>query len=287
MTPPDLPPLREVIRKHDLKARKSLGQHFLLDSNLTGRIVRAAGDLKGYHVIEVGPGPGGLTRALLESPALTVTVLEKDHRCLSIMAELKNAFGNRLKVVAGDALKTDIPALTSPPRKIVANLPYNLGTPLLLRWLREIEAYRGLTLMFQSEVADRLIAQPRTKAYGRLSVITQWLCEVNSAFNIPKEAFTPPPNVTSTVSNLTPRPSPLCSVSFEALETVTAIAFGKRRKMLRASLKTLNLDLSALEIEPTRRPEELSVIDFCRLANALVESRAWPAKSSLKGEFYA
>ena len=274
MTPPNLPPLREVIREHALNARKSLGQHFLLDLNLTDRIVKAAGDLTDYHVIEVGPGPGGLTRALLNSPALTVTVVEKDDRCLAIMEELKNAYGNRLKIVAGDALETNIPVLTSPPRKIIANLPYNAGTPLLLRWLREVDAYRGLTLMFQKEVADRLVAKPRTKAYGRLSIITQWLCEVHTALKVPKEAFTPPPNVASTVSNLTPRPAPLNSVSFEALETVTAIAFGQRRKMLRASLKSLDLDLAALKIEPTARAEELSVLDFCHLANALVESRA-------------
>ena len=274
MTPPDLPPLRDVIRKHALNARKSLGQHFLLDLNLTMRIVRTAGDLTDCHVIEVGPGPGGLTRALLNSPALTVTVIEKDKRCLAVMKDLKSAYGDRLRIVAADALATDIPALTSAPRKIVANLPYNVGTPLFLRWLREIDAYRGLTLMFQREVADRLVAKPRTKAYGRLSVITQWLCEVHTAFKVPKEVFTPPPNVASSVSNLTPRPTSLNSVSFEALETVTAVAFGQRRKMLRASLKSLNLDLATLEIEPTARAEELSIMDFCHLARALVESRA-------------
>ena len=273
MTQPDLPPLREVIREHALNARKSLGQHFLLDLNLTARIVRSAGDLTDCHVIEVGPGPGGLTRALLNSPALTVTVIEKDDRCLAVMEDLKSSYGDRLRIVAGDALETDIPALTSAPRKIVANLPYNAGTPLLLTWLREVHSYRGLTLMFQTEVADRLAAEPRTKAYGRLSVITQWLCEVHSAFNISKDAFTPPPKVDSTVSNLTPRsasPDPLC---FKAMETITATAFGQRRKMLRASLKPLNLDLADLDIDPTCRAEELSIKDFCRLANALVVSR--------------
>jgi len=274
MTPPDLPPLRDVIRKYALNARKSLGQHFLLDLNLTTRIVRTAGDLTDCHVIEVGPGPGGLTRALLNSPALTVTVVEKDDRCLAVMEDLKSAYGDRLRIVAADALETDIPALTSAPRKIVANLPYNVGTPLFLRWLREIDAYRGLTLMFQTEVAERLAAKPRTKAYGRLSVITQWLCKVHSAFNVSKDAFTPPPKVASTVSNLTPLPAPLASVPFEAMETVTAAAFGQRRKMLRANLKSLNLDLATLEIEPTARAEELSIMDFCHLAKALVDSRA-------------
>ena len=274
MTPPDLPPLRDVIRKHALNARKSLGQHFLLDLNLTTRIVRTAGDLTDCHVIEVGPGPGGLTRALLNSPALTVTVVEKDDRCLAVMEDLKSAYGDRLRIVAADALEMDIPAITSAPRKIVANLPYNVGTPLFLRWLREIDAYRGLTLMFQTEVAERLAAQPRTKAYGRLSVITQWLCEVHSAFNVSNDAFTPPPKVASTVSNLTPLPAPLASVPFEAMETVTAAAFGQRRKMLRASLKSLNIDLATLEIKPTVRAEELSIMDFCHLAIALVESRA-------------
>ena len=274
MTPQDLPPLREVIRKHSLNARKSLGQHFLLDLNLTTRIVKTAGDLADCHVIEVGPGPGGLTRALLNSPALTVTVVEKDKRCLAIMDDLRKVYGDRLRIVAADALKMDIPALTAPPRKIVANLPYNVGTPLLLRWLREIDAYRGLTLMFQTEVAERLAAQPQTKPYGRLSVITQWLCEVHSAFKVPKDAFTPPPKVASTVSKLTPLPAPLASVSFEALEKVTAIAFGQRRKMLRTSLKSLSLDLASLEIEPTARAEELSVLEFCLLAKELMESQS-------------
>ena len=272
MTPQDLPPLREVIRRHSLNARKSLGQHFLLDLNLTKRIAKTAGDLTDCNVIEVGPGPGGLTRALLNSPALTVTVVEKDNRCLAVMDDLKRAFGDRLRIVAADALKTDIPALTETPRKIVANLPYNMGTPLLLRWLREIDAYQGLTLMFQTEVAERLSAQPQTKAYGRLSVITQWLCEVHSAFNVSKNAFTPPPKVNSTVFNLTPLPAPLAPVSFEAMEKVTATAFGQRRKMLRTSLKSLSLDLATLDIKPTARAEELSILDFCLLARALVES---------------
>ncbi len=261
-----LPPLRDVIQRHGLGARKSLGQHYLLDMNLTARIVRAAGDLEGVNAIEIGPGPGGLTRALLASPARRIYAVEKDVRCQQAIAELKQDYGDRLQLIAGDALKMDLPALVPAPRKIVANLPYNVGTPLLIKWLQEIDAYGGLTLMFQTEVADRLSAVPRTKAYGRLSIICQWLCAVTSAFNVSREAFTPPPKVASTVVTLTPRPAPLAPAQWSSLEQVTAAAFGQRRKMLRASLKSLNIDLAAAGVDGTARAEELSVKEFCALA---------------------
>lgn len=266
MNSPDLPPLRDVIRQHGLNARKSLGQHFLLDLNLTSRIVRAAGDLNGYNVIEIGPGPGGLTRALLQSPARSVHAIEKDERCLAVLYDLRDHFGDRLRIIPGDALETDLPSLVPAPRKIVANLPYNVGTPLLLKWLRQIDAFDRLTLMFQAEVADRLSAVPRTKAYGRLSVITQWLCEVRPAFNVSKDAFAPPPKVASRVVDLHPRAAPLGTATFESLEAVTAVAFGQRRKMLRASLKSLELDLESAQIDPTVRAGDLTVEEFCALA---------------------
>ena len=269
MSRPELPTISDVIRRYGLNARKSLGQHFLLDVNLTSRIARAAGDLIDYNVIEVGPGPGGLTRALLNSQAKKVFAVEKDERCLAILNNLKCFYGDRLQIIAADALRAELSEIVPKPRKIVANLPYNVGTPLLLKWLRELHLYDSLTLTFQSEVAERLSAKPRSKSYGRLSVITQWLCEVQSVFNISKDAFIPRPKVSSTVSNLVPRASPLGPASFKTMETLTAAAFGKRRKMLRSSLKSLNIDFDYLEIDPKARAEELSVLDFCALANSL------------------
>ena len=264
-----LPPLRDVIRAFQLDARKGLGQHFLLDLNLTRRIARAAGDLSGVSVIEVGPGPGGLTRALLDSPASRVVAIEKDPRCIEALAGLKAHYGDRLTIVAGDALKADIVSLAPAPRRIVANLPYNVAVPLVLGWLRNIAAIDGMVLMFQREVADRLAAKPRSKAYGRLSVIAQWLCDTRVLFTVDKRAFTPPPKVMSAVVSLTPRPEPLAPADWSSLEKVTAAAFGQRRKMLRSSLKSLDLDLETLGIPPTARAEELTVPEFCRLARAL------------------
>ena len=273
--PPDLPPLGDVIRRFGLGARKSLGQHFLLDLNLCRRIARAsgdwAGDLGDVTVIEIGPGPGGLTRALLESGARKVLAVEKDSRCVAALRELSAAYPGRLEVIEADALGTDVQALTSPPRRVVANLPYNIATPLLLGWLRRITDFDGLTLMFQKEVAGRLVAQPGGKAYGRLSVITQWLAEVRHEFNVSKQAFTPRPKVASSVVSVIPRPAPLAPADWQALETVTAAAFGQRRKMLRSSLKPLGLDLGALGIEPTVRAEDLSVEEFCAIARAVHE----------------
>ena len=264
-----LPPLKQVIAKYGLDARKKLGQHFLLDLNLTGRIARAAGDLAECHVIEIGPGPGGLTRALLAAGAKQITAVETDPRCVTAIGELALAYPGRLKVVEANALETDLSTLCPSPRRIVANLPYNIATPLLLNWLRQIDQFESLTLMFQKEVADRITAPPGSKAFGRLSVITQWLCEVRHDFNISRTAFTPPPKIDSTVITLTPRPKPLASAEMKVLEKVTAAAFGQRRKMLRASLRSLNVDLESLDIDPTARAETLTVEQFCAIARAV------------------
>jgi 16S rRNA (adenine1518-N6/adenine1519-N6)-dimethyltransferase len=270
---PALPPLRDVIARHGIAARKSLGQHFLRDLNLTGRIARAAGPLDSADIIEIGPGPGGLTRALLAAGARRVVAIERDPRCLSALAELAAYYPDQLELVAGDALKLDPAALADKPRKIVANLPYNIATALLVGWLDRIHEYEGLTLMFQREVAERLVAAPRSKAYGRLSVLVQWLCDARILFDVPPRAFVPPPKVTSTVVALTPRAQPLAPASKEALERVTAAAFGQRRKMLRTSLKALGVPVEPLllraEVAPTARAEELSVEEFCALAQPL------------------
>ena len=271
--PDPLPPLREVIARHGLMAKKSLGQNFILDLNVTRRIARAAGPFDGFDVIEVGPGPGGLTRALLETGTRRVVAIERDPRALAALQELATAYPGRLELVEGDALELDPAALTDAPRKIVANLPYNIATALLLRWLDNIGAYDGLTLMFQREVAERLVAVPRSPAYGRLSVIVQWLAEPKILFDLPPRAFVPPPKVTSSVVSLVPRPMPLAPADKATLERVTAAAFGQRRKMLRASLKSLGVPVEALlaaaGVMPTARAEELSVAEFCALARAL------------------
>lgn len=270
-----LPPLREVIRTHDLRARKSLGQNFLLDLNLTGRIARSAGDLSQTDVIEIGPGPGGLTRALLDAGARKVMAIERDSRCLAALAAVQAHYGEeRLVLVEGDALEADVWSWGSAPRAIVANLPYNIATPLLIRWLGHAAAFDRMILMFQSEVADRLVAKPNTKAYGRLSVLTQWLCEVERLINVPAAAFTPPPKVASTVVGIFPRRTPLAAADQDALETVTAAAFGQRRKMLRASLKSLKIDFESVGIEPTARAEDVDVEGFCALARAVSSERA-------------
>ena len=282
---PALPPLREVIARHGLRARKGLGQHFLLDLNLTGRIARAAsdalpgtaGELSQGTVIEIGPGPGGLTRALLDRGARRLIAVEKDARCLAALAEIAAAHPGRLELVEADALKTDVTALGAAPRRIVANLPYNVATPLLLGWLAALahtpDAYAGFVLMFQKEVAERLGARPRYKEYGRLSVVVQWLCEVRCLFDVPPKAFTPVPKVTSTVVALIPRPRPLAPAHHATLERVTAAAFGQRRKMLRQSLKALSGDvrdlIAAAGVPETARAEDLSIEDFCALARAV------------------
>lgn len=270
-----LPPLREVIARHGLSANKALGQNFLFDLNLTGRIARAAGALDQGSVIEVGPGPGGLTRALLDHGARDVIVIERDRRFLPVLAEIAAAFPGRLTVVEGDALKVDAARLGAAPRRIVANLPYNVATPLLMGWLEAGTAFAGLTLMFQKEVADRLVARPRSKDYGRLAIAAQWRAEVSRLFDIPPRAFTPPPKVTSTVVQLVPRPAPLFPADPAMLERVTAAAFGQRRKMLRQSLRQISPlaeeVLAAAGIDPTARGEALSIEQFCALARAFKE----------------
>jgi len=270
---PDLPPLRDVIARHGLDARKALGQHFLLDLNLTRRIARAAGDLTSGDlstgtVIEVGPGPGGLTRALLEQGGRVIAI-EKDSRCVAALAELGDAFPGKLTIMEADALTQDMAALGERPRRIVSNLPYNISTALLIQWLHGIESIDGLVLMFQKEVADRLWARPGLRGYSRLSVITQWLCEVKPLFDVNPRAFTPPPKVNSAVVRLTPRPVPLMDLPIEAVERTTATLFGQRRKMVRAPMKALGdpeAICTACGIDPTMRAEQLSVEDILRIA---------------------
>jgi len=267
-----LPPLREVIARHGIVARKSLAQNFLLDLNLTGRIARAAGPLEHATVVEIGPGPGALTRALLAAGARRILAIERDPRCLAALGEIAAAYPGRIELVAGDALRLDPVELSDMPRKIVANLPYNIATPLLIGWLDRIGEYDSLTLMFQREVAERLTAAPRSKSYGRLSVLVQWLAEPLILFDIPPHAFVPPPKVTSSVVRIVPRAEPLAWAEKSTLERVTAAAFGQRRKMLRTSLKTLGIPVEPLldraGIAPTARAEELTVSEFCSLARA-------------------
>lgn len=274
MNEDQLPPLREVIARHGLSARKSLGQNFLLDLNLTRRIARAAAPLAGHTIVEVGPGPGGLTRALLMEGAERVVAVERDARVLPALAEIAAAFPGRLEVVEADALTVDWRELVGDrPAKVVANLPYNVATPLLLGWLTTEPWppwYRSLTLMFQSEVADRITAPPGSKVYGRLSVIAQARARARALFDIDRRAFTPPPKITSTLVDIVPLDVPPVPCPIAVLEKVTASAFGQRRKMLRASLKTLLADpeplLARAGIIPTARAEELTVAQFCRLA---------------------
>ena len=272
----DLPPLREVIARHHLRARGALGQHFLLDLNLTDRIARSAGPLSGCLVYEAGPGPGALTRSLLRADADHVVAVERDPRCVEALQDLVTAAAGRLTVIEGDALEVDVEILSADhgrlPLKIVSNLPYNIGTVLLTKWLASAASIRSMTLMFQKEVAERLAASPGNKTYGRLSVLAQWLCEVERLFNLPAEAFVPPPRVASSVVQLTPRTEPLAPADMATLERVTAAAFGQRRKMVRSSLKTLGGDVAGLlaqaGVEPTARAEDLPVEAFCALARA-------------------
>src|ERR1700722_342341 len=234
-----LPPLRDVIARHGLRTRKSLGQHFLCDLNLTRRIAECAGDVKGCTVLEIGPGPGGLTRALLATEAKKIIAIEKDRRCIEALADLVEISDGRLEVIEGDALKIDLLSFAKAPYAIIANLPYNIGTELLIGWLKQMPAYKSMTLMFQAEVADRIAASPNSKAYGRLSVIAQFCCEVERVLDIPAQAFTPPPKVASAVVCLTPRKNRPADIPFNAMEKITAAAFGQRRKMLRSSLRAL------------------------------------------------
>ena len=271
-----LPPLRDVIKSYGLDAKKSLGQNFLFDLNLTGRIARAAMPLDGT-VIEIGPGPGGLTRALLMAGAEKVIAIEKDRRAIEALGSLVIAAEGRLEIIEGDALEVDIKTLgeAGKRRQIVANLPYNIATGLLLNWLDDLDHLDAMTLMFQREVGQRITAEVGGAAYGRLAVMTQWLCQVRSVFDIPPQAFVPPPKVTSSVVQLIPREQPLANADKTCLEDVTRALFGQRRKMLRSSIKTLKIEglLDGLALSGNERPERLHIEDFCAIAEALRQSR--------------
>ena len=270
--PANLPPLRDVLARHEIRASKALGQNFLLDLNLTRKIARAGGLLDGKTVLEVGAGPGGLTRALLAEGAGHVIAVERDRRCLAALEELAAVVPGRLTVVEADALALDEYGLVPRPSRIIANLPYNISAPLLFKWLDRLALFERLILMFQKEVAQRITARAGGKAYGRLSVMVQWRCQASALFDVPPRAFTPAPKVTSTVIALSPRPAPLAPANAEVLEAVVAAAFGQRRKMLRGSLKQISPDpvrlLAAAGLEPTLRAENLSVEQFCALARA-------------------
>lgn len=278
-----LPPLREVIAAHGLTARKQLGQNFLLDLNLTARIARAAGDLHHCDVLEIGPGPGGLTRGLLAEGARRVLAVEKDARCLPALAEIADAYPGRLEVLNADALTIDPLAHLTPPIRIVANLPYNVGTELLVRWLTPQTwppVWESLTLMFQKEVAERIVAQPGSKAYGRLALLAQWRCEARIVLTLPPEAFTPAPKVHSAVVRLVALPAPRYPANPAILSRVVAAGFNQRRKMLRAALKgvapQIEARLEAAGIPPTARAEEISLERFCALARELEQNAQGP-----------
>lgn len=274
-----LPPLRDVIERHDLRARKSLGQNFLLDLNLTAKIARQAGDLSACDVLEIGPGPGGLTRGLLSEGARKVLAIEKDARCLPALAEIADAYPNRLDVIEGDALAIDPLAHLTPPIRVASNLPYNVGTELLIRWLTPKQwppFWDSLTLMFQREVAQRITAETGSKAYGRLAILSQWRCDARIVLHLPPEAFCPPPKVFSAVVYLKMLPEPRFPADFKTLEHVVAAAFNQRRKMLRSSLKSVSPDiedmLAAAGIKPTERAEQVSLEKFCALAREVAKA---------------
>lgn len=274
-----LPPLREVIEKHGLSARKSLGQNFLLDLNLTAKIARQAGDLSNCDILEIGPGPGGLTRGLLAEGARRVLAIEKDDRCIPALQEISEAYPDKLKVISGDALEIDPLAHLSPPIRVAANLPYNVGTELLVRWLTPKvwpPFWQSLTLMFQKEVAERIVATPGSKAYGRLAVLAQWRSDAKIVINLPPEAFSPPPKVSSAVVHLTALEKPRFEADAAVLSRVVAAAFNQRRKMLRASLKSVAPDIEdrllAAGLKPTDRAEQISVEGFCALAREVARA---------------
>jgi len=278
----NLPPLRDVINRHELRAKKELGQNFLLDLNLTARIARIASPLDQSTIIEVGPGPGGLTRGLLAEGAKKVIAIERDERALPALQEIAEAYPGRLEVISGDAMQIDYRQLVDGPTKLVANLPYNIATPLLTGWLHlqfEAPLFESLTLMFQKEVADRICAQPGSKAYGRLAILCGWMTDAHIALNVGPAAFTPPPKVSSAIAHLIPKT--MSNVPhIKSIETVTRAAFGQRRKMLRQSLKSLSVDLAVLyeaaDIKGTERAEELSVDQFVAMAKAFEAQRSNP-----------
>ncbi len=277
MTAPALLPLSQVIDQHGLRAKKSLGQHFLLDTNLLAKIVRAAGDISGTQVVEVGPGPGGLTRAILAANPAQLIAIEKDARCLAALAPLKEIYGEKFTLIEADAMQVDITTLCPAPRAVIANLPYNVGTALMIDWIKAASregraALTSFTVMLQKEVAERMVASVGDKAYGRLAVLTQQYCDATMMFEVPAGAFSPPPKVTSAVLHARIRETPREDVPLAALEKVTAAAFGNRRKMLRQSLKSLGVDAIALcakaGIEETLRAEQCDLAMFARLARA-------------------
>ena len=274
----DLPPLRDIIAVHGLDAKKSLGQNFLLDLNLTSKIARLAGDISGHDVLEVGPGPGGLTRGILAAGARRVVALEKDPRCMPALAQISAAYPGRLDVFNADALEFDMRGQLTGPVRVVANLPYNVGTELLVRWLTPKDwppFWSSLTLMFQKEVAERIIAKPGTKAYGRLGILAQWKSTPSVVMELPPEAFTPPPKVHSAVVHLEALAAPRFPAPAGLLSSTVAMAFNQRRKMLRSSLKSAAPDIeTALRdagLEPTARAEEISLEGFCALARRLAK----------------
>ena len=274
----NLPPLRQVIDTHDLQARKSLGQNFLLDLNLTAKIARQAGDLTHCDVLEIGPGPGGLTRGLLSEGARRVLAIEKDSRCIPALNEIAAAYPNRLQIIDGDALEVNPLAYLTPPIRVAANLPYNIGTELLVRWLTPQKwppFWQSLTLMFQREVAERIVAQPGSKAYGRLALLAQWRADAKIVINLPPEAFSPPPKVSSAVVHLTALPEPRFPADAAILSRTVAAAFNQRRKMLRSALKGTAPDIEdrliAAGLKPTDRAEQVPLEGFCALARELAK----------------
>ena len=268
-----LPSLQEIVSTYNLKTKKALGQHFLFDNNLTDKIARCAGNLTKGTTFEIGPGPGGLTRSLLKAGAHKVIAIERDPRCVAALSSLVNAADGKLKVIEGNAQLINLSKLAPPPRRIVANLPYNISTLLLTKWISDVETFTSMTLMFQKEVAKRIVATPGTKIYGRLSVICNWQTETDFLFSIPSQAFVPTPKVSSALVSFRPVINLHNTPNHFELEEVTAAAFGQRRKMLRSSLKPLGCDplklLALAEIKSTKRAEELAVKDFVRLAKEL------------------
>ena len=272
-----LPPLKDVISRHQLRAKKSLGQNFLLDLNLTSKIARYAGNLDQFDILEIGPGPGGLTRSLLHEGARKVVAIEKDNRCIEALEEIQATFPGRLKLLQGDALSTNASEHLADPVRIIANLPYNIGTELLVRWLTSKtwpSFWQSMTLMFQKEVANRIVASPGSKAYGRLSVMSQWRCDTKIAFNVPASAFTPPPKVESTLVHFESLKEPKFPAEVEVLEFVVSRAFNQRRKMLRGALKgyfqNVEEGLASIGVLPTKRAEDITVQEYCAMSQILI-----------------
>ena len=272
-----LPPLKDVISRHQLRAKRSLGQNFLLDLNLTSKIARYAGNLDQFDILEIGPGPGGLTRSLLHEGARKVVAIEKDNRCIEALEEIQATFPGRLKLLQGDALSTNASEHLADPVRIIANLPYNIGTELLVRWLTSKtwpSFWQSMTLMFQKEVANRIVASPGSKAYGRLSVMSQWRCDTKIAFNVPATAFTPPPKVESTLVHFEALKEPKFPAEVEVLEFVVSKAFNQRRKMLRGALKgyfqNVEEGLVSIGVLPTKRAEDITVQEYCAMSQILI-----------------